>query len=239
MDEGIVRVSVCSPIHNEKENLPSLVDRVHRTMTPLYGRSWEQILVDDGSDDGSSEITEELMGQYPNLVLAKHQTNLGERVAWSTAFDVARGEVVVIIAGDLQSQPEDAPKLLDIVFEEGFDVGTGARRHRKDSPYYRFATRILNAYMCVAFNLEVRDVSSSFLAVKSSFIEKLTLVENDHRYILAILKKRGARIKEIPVAHRPRIAGASHYTQWKVLWAIPEVFRFTLRYSRGFYDKHI
>ena len=236
MDQDTIRVSVCSPIHNEKENLPALVDRVHRTMIPLHGHCWEQVLVDDGSTDGSAEVIAGLSEAYPCLVSLKHPTNLGERAAWSTAFQTARGEVVAVIAGDLQLQPEDIPRLLDVVFQEGFDVGTGERVRRKDGLYYWSATRILNLYMRVMFGLDVKDVSSSFFAARSRFVKGLPLAEHDHRYILAILKRRGARIKEVPVEHGARMAGRSHYTRWKVLWAIPEVVRFTARHFRGFYD---
>jgi len=233
-----IKVSVCSPIHNEKDNILPLVDRVHKTMAN-FGTNWEQILVDDGSNDGSNETIVKLQKKYPNLVLYSHKRNLGERAAWKTAFDKARGEVIVLLAGDLQSPPEEIPKLLNIVFKENFDVGTGLRKNRKDSLYYRCATRILNFFMCVVFNLKVKDVSSSFFAVKSHFIKDLKLIENDHRYILAIFKKRKATIKEISVNHQARIAGKSHYTPWKVFWAIPEVIRFTLRASKGFYNLEV
>jgi len=236
MDNNIISVSICSPVHNEKENILDLIEGIHNVITPLYGSNWEQILIDDGSDDGSDQLIEKLRESYPNVILYKHQTNMGERAAWSTAFNMAKGEVVVFLAADLQSQPEDIPRLLDLIFQEGFDVGTGSRRRRKDGFYYWLATRILNLYMSFVFQLPVRDVSSSFFAVRSKVIKNLSLVENDHRYILAILKKRGARIKEIPVEHRPRIAGRSHYTRWKVFWAIPEVFKFSSRSLKGFYD---
>jgi len=235
MAVGVINVSVCSPVHNERENISSLVERVHRTITPLFGRDWEQILVDDGSSDGSAEIISQLMIEFPTVVLIRHNKNQGERSAWSTAFNAARGKVVVLLAADLQSHPEDIPHLLDVV-SHGYDVGTGERRSRKDGRYYWLATRILTLYTSIIFHLNVRDVSSSFFAVKAEFLKALPLVENDHRYILAILGRRGARIGEIPVQHTARVAGASHYTRSKVLWAIPEVIRFTFRYLTKFYD---
>ncbi len=231
-----IKLSVCSPIHNEETNVEELVQRVHQAITPRFQTNWEQILVDDGSQDSSLEIMERLTNEYSTLKLIKHEKNQGERAAWSTAFNEAKGEVVVLLAGDLQSQPEDIPNLVSLVIDEGFDVGTGLRANRKDGFYYWAATRILNSYMCLVFGLKVRDVSSSFFAVKNHFVKQLNMVQNDHRYILAIFGRRGATMKEIPITHRPRIAGRSHYSKLKVLCAIPEMLRFTYRYFKGFYD---
>jgi glycosyltransferase involved in cell wall biosynthesis len=230
-----IRVSVCSPVHNEEGNLVALVNEIHQVMEPLYGAAWEQVLVDDGSTDRSAAIMAGLCEGH-RLQLLSHEHNQGERAAWKTAFDHARGEIVVMLAADLQNDPRDIPRLVQGVETGGVDCCTGRRVQRKDGLYYRAATRVLNAYMATFFSLEVEDVSSSFFAVRRRFAAGLPLLDNDHRYILPIFKQRGAIVREIPTAHYGRRSGRSHYSRAKVLRAIPEVLRFSARCLAGRYD---
>jgi glycosyltransferase involved in cell wall biosynthesis len=231
-----LRASICSPIHNEEGNVAELIERVHAVMTPRFGAAWEQLLVDDGSSDRSAEIIRLAQRERPTLRLLQHPHNRGERAAWKTAFDNARGEVVALLAGDLQSPPEELPKLLDEVLVRGFDVGTGRRAGRKDGVYYWTATRVLNAYSRLVFDVPVSDVSSSFFAVRRRFVEALPIEKNDHRYILAVLRRRAARISEVDTEHAARSRGRSHYSRWKVLKAVPELLEFTQRWRRGAFD---
>ena len=228
-------ISVCSPVYNEAENLPLLIKRVNQAMKSRY-QEWEQVLVDDGSTDQSVSVIEDHKRDYPNISLHRHDHNLGESYAWDTAFKNSNGDVVVMLAADLQSPPEEIPKMVDMVIDHGVDVASGIRQSRKDSIFYWVATRVLNQFMCWVFGLKVKDVSSSFFAVKSEFLNNLKLYKNDHRYILAILKRRGAKINEIPFRHEDRKLGKSKYSKLKVVYAIPEIIRFTTRYYTGKYD---
>ena len=230
-------ISVCSPAYNEAENLPLLIRRVDHAMRSRY-QKWEQVLVDDGSKDLSVSVIEAHKKDYPNISLVRHDRNLGESYAWDTAFKHATGDVVVMLAADLQSPPEEIPKMVDMVINQGVDVASGIRQNRKDRFYYWAATRVLNQFMCWVFGLKTKDVSSSFFAVKKEFLENLHLYKNDHRYILAILKRRGANIKEIPFRHAARHLGESKYSKLKVVYAIPEIIRFTMRFFSGRYDSH-
>lgn len=230
-------ISVCSPVYNEEDNLPFLVERVYKIMDKCFKDEWEQVLVDDGSTDNSIKIIKKFQKIHNNISLYKHKKNLGERAAWQTAFQNARGDIVVIIASDLQSPPEEIPNLIQLIFKKGADVGTALRKNRKDGLYYWTATRILNFIMFLFFGLNVKDASSSFFAVKRKFIENLNLYENDHRYILSIFKKRGAKIVEIPTRHNPRIFGKSKYGKMKVIFGVPEIIKFGIRFFKGIYDK--
>jgi glycosyltransferase involved in cell wall biosynthesis len=225
---------VVIPIYNEAENIDDLVGEIDAVMRPTFERrGWEQLLVDDGSSDGSNRRIRELQARHPQLRLCVHPRNLGERAAWQTAFEQARGEIVVMLAADLQNDPRDIPRLIEGV-EKGFGCCTGARVDRKDGLYFSAATLVLSAFMAIAFGLRVRDVSSSFFAVRRRFLQGLRLLENDHRYILAILSRRGASVQEIPTRHRARRRGRSHYSRWKVLKPTPEVARISARFFRGY-----
>lgn len=230
-------VSICSPVHNEEGNLSELIKRMRSVMNPRFGGRWEYVLVNDGSTDLSGELLQKLADELSEVRPIDHEINKGERAAWSTAFAAARGEVIVMLAADLQSPPEDVPALIDVLLVEGYDVGTGWRRQRRDGRYYSIATFILNSFFRIMFGLAVKDVSSSFFAVRRRFIDGIPLIENDHRYILPILRRRGASIREIPINHRSRVSGQSHYAKSKVLKAIPEVTRFSIRLVRGYYTR--
>ena len=233
-----IRVSVCSPAHNEAKNLPELVRRVHAAMERAFGANFEQVIVDDGSTDDTWEVLGRLAESHPRLVRLRHERNLGERAAWKSAFEAVSGEIIVLLAADLQSPPEEIPRLLEVLDDKNIDVGTGWREQRQDGWFYSTASRVLTAAMDRLFDLQVRDASSSFFAARREFLEDMPLVANDHRYILAILRRRGARVHEIPVAHASRHAGNSHYQRSKVLRAIPEFGRFTMRLLAGYYDAH-
>lgn len=237
MTAATPRVSICSPVHNEQANLPRLIGEIGAMAREAFGERWEQVLVDDGSTDRSAALIEQAQRDHPALRLVRHERNQGERAAWKTAFAHARGEIVVLLAADLQNEPQDIPRLVQVVERGEADCCTAYRANRRDGLYYWAATRVLNGLMRVAFGVPVRDVSSSFFAVRRPLVDGLQLVQNDHRYILALFAQRGARIVEIPTGHRAREAGASHYTRWKVLWAVPEVARFGWRFYRGFYAR--
>jgi dolichol-phosphate mannosyltransferase len=229
-------LSICSPVHNEEGNLRELARRMTAALDDAGRGPWECILVDDGSTDASGRILSEVCAADSRFRALHHDVNQGERAAWHTAFRHARGEVACIIAADLQSPPEELPKLVGVIIDEGFDVGTGRRAQRKDGLYYFIATWFLTQFSRIVWKLDVRDVSSSFFAVRTKFLKEVRLVENDHRYILAILKRRGASIKEIDTSHFARSHGSSHYSRMKVLQGIPEAARFTLRLYKGYYD---
>ena len=237
MAETDCRVSVCSPAHNEEGNVEQLIARVDAVMRPRFGSAWEQIIVDDGSNDRTAAIVESCAQSNSAVRLIRHGVNRGECPGWKTAFDAAKGEVVVLLAADLQSPPEEIPRLLDEVLVNGFDVGTARRVRRKDGMWYWAATRVLTQYMKAAFDVHASDVSSSFFAVRSEFVKDLPLERNDHRYILAAFRRRGARISEVPCAHAARIAGASHYRKSKIFRAVPELVEFTARWRNGHFDR--
>ncbi len=228
-------ISICSPVHNEETNLAELVQRMRAALDARFAGRWEYVLVDDGSTDSSNAILRQMAAEIPAIRVVEHGTNRGERAAWSTAFAAACGDIVVLLAADLQSPPEEVPDLIDVVMRDGYDVGTGLRQRRRDGSFYSVATFVLSCFTRFVFGVPAKDVSSSFFAVRRQYLVDLRLVENDHRYILPILHRRGASIQEIPIHHFPRVSGESHYRKSKVLRAVPEILRFSLRLFRGYY----
>ena len=129
--ETKLEVSVISPVFNERENLKTFVDAVAEVMRST-GMSWELIIVDDGSDDGSTTVIKELTNQdnIKCLLLAK---NYGQTTAIQAGFDNAIGKYLVTLDSDLQNDPEDIPALLHKLIEEEIDLVVGWRKNRKDN----------------------------------------------------------------------------------------------------------
>ena len=231
-----ILVSVCSPVHNEQDNIPELIERMRKAMNPEFAGRWEFVLVNDGSSDNSLALLEEFAREDPSIRVFSHDRNRGERSGWLTAYREARGDVIAVLAADLQPLPEAVPLLVNAVLKDGYDVGTGARQRRQDGFYYTFNTFFFSLFQRLFFDLEVRDVSSNFLATRRELVRHMRMIKNDHRYILPILRRRGAKIKEIEVEHHARKAGHTHYSKWKILPAIPQTLMFMVRLFTGYYD---
>jgi len=231
-------VSVCSPVHNELGNLHEFVARVASALDQAGYVKWEAVLVDDGSTDGSGALLDEIASADSRIIVFHHNRNQGEWAAWKTAFRESKGDVVCMIASDLQPPPEELPRLLDLVVVGGADVGSGRRTDRKDDLFYRLATIVLTRYANLVWRVPLRDISSSFFAVRGHFARGAKMVRNDHRYIMAIFKALGASIAETDtMRHQQRRYGTSHYKKSKVIKAVPEVIMFTTRLLTGYYTR--
>ena len=207
---GDAMISVVVPVLNERDNVAAL----HEALTwALRGmrREYEIVIVDDGSDDGTGERLRELAAADPRLRVATFRRNHGQTAAMTAGFDLARGQIVVTLDGDLQNDPADIPRLV-ATLERGYDIVCGWRRFRKD----RFATRLLpsrlaNLLISWVTKVPIHDTGCSLRAYRSWVIRSLTLYSEMHRFIAALSVGLGARVAEIPVRHHPRRRGQSKY----------------------------
>lgn len=233
-------VSICSPVHNELGNLREFVARVGSALDQAGYVKWQVVVVDDGSTDGSGALLDEIASGDSRIIVLHHDRNRGEWAAWKTAFRESKGDVVCMIASDLQPPPEELPRLLDLVVIGGADVGSGRRTDRKDDLFYRLATVVLTRYANLVWRVPLQDISSSFFAVRGHFARQAKMVRNDHRYIMAIFRALGASIAETDtMRHQRRRYGTSHYKKNKVIRAVPEVIMFTARLLTGYYTTGI
>ncbi|NPA58069.1 MAG: glycosyltransferase family 2 protein [Aquificae bacterium] len=210
MEKEKVELSVVIPIYNEEENLPILYEKLKKVLDSL-GKSYEIIFVNDGSTDRSWEIIRELAEKDPHVVGVNFRKNFGQTAAMSAGFETARGDIIITMDGDLQNDPEDIPKLLQVL-EEGYDIVSGWRKDRKDAFISRtLPSRIANWLISKVTGVHLHDYGCSLKAYRSEVAKNLDFYGEMHRFLPALSKSIGAKITEIPVKHHPRVYGKSKY----------------------------
>ena len=233
-DKTSIDVSVVSPIYNEIENVEMLARKLHEALSAMH-RSYEIILVDDGSSDGSWEKMVELSKAIPNLRIIRLRRNFGQTAAMSAGFDAARGEFIVTLDADLQNDPSDIPKLIARA-EQGFDVVSGWRKDRKDKFLSRrLPSMIANSLISKITGVALHDYGCTLKVYHRDVIKHLRLYGEMHRFIPALASWAGASVDEVVVSHYPRRFGTSKYGISRTIRVILDLFtvKFLLHYSTG------
>lgn len=209
-----VDISVVIPVYNEEENLPILYRKLKDVLEKLMnekGKTYEIILVNDGSKDRSWEIIKEIGEKDKTVVGVNFRRNFGQTAAMSAGFEVARGNIIITMDGDLQNDPEDIPKLLEKI-DEGYDIVSGWRKDRKDAFLSRtLPSRIANWLISRVTGVYLHDYGCSLKAYRADIAKNLDFYGEMHRFLPALAKPLGAKVVEIPVKHHPRIYGKSKY----------------------------
>ena len=203
MSSGSPAVSVVVPLFNEEENVPILQGEL---TAALSGLDYEIIFVDDGSTDG----TVRRIAADPRVRLVQFERNAGQSAAMYAGLNSARGDVAVLIDGDLQNDPADIPRLLAEI-EHGADLVCGYRAQRKDTVVKRITSRVANFVRSRFTKDGVRDTGCTLKAMKRECVTALLPFKGMHRFIPALVKGAGFRLVEVPVHHRPRKFGLSKY----------------------------
>ena len=196
-------LSVVVPLFNEAENVPILQAEIE---TALAGRDYELIFVDDASTDG----TVAAVRPAPEIRLLRFVKNEGQSAAMLAGIAAARGVCIVMLDGDLQNDPADIPKLLAEI-EGGADLACGYRAKRKDTTFKRLQSRIANGVRSRFTRDGVRDTGCTLKVMRRECREALVPFYGMHRFIPALIKGMGYKLVEVPVNHRPRVAGVSKY----------------------------
>ena len=232
--EPKIDVSVVAPIYNEEENVELLCTKLFEALSGLK-RSWEIILVDDGSTDTSWAKMVEMSKKIPHLRIIRFRRNFGQTAAMSAGFNHARGEVIVTIDADLQNDPSDIGKLLERA-DQGFDVVSGWRKDRKDKFINRrLPSMIANAIISKITGVELHDYGCTLKAYHREVIKNLRLYGEMHRFIPALASWVGGSLDEVVVTHHPRRFGTSKYGISRTIRVILDLFtvKFLLHYSMG------
>ncbi|HXT52121.1 MAG TPA: glycosyltransferase family 2 protein [Thermoanaerobaculia bacterium] len=208
------RISVVVPVFDEEANLAPLVAEIGAAFA---GLDYELLVVDDGSRDATAATLARLAGEEPRLRPLRHDRNYGQSAALATGFAAARGELLVTLDGDLQNDPADAPRLL-AELERGFDVVSGVRQRRQDSWVRKVSSRVANGVRRRVLDDGIADVGCSLKVYRTRIVKRLPPFAGMHRFLPALARMEGARITELPVAHRPRRFGKSKYNISNRLW---------------------
>ena len=203
-------LSVVVPLYNEEESLPYLVEQLTDALRPS-GERFELVLVNDGSSDRTAEVLEQLSNNVPELVAVLLRKNYGQTAAMAAGFDVAQGDVIVSLDGDLQNDPADIPMLL-AKLREGYDLVSGWRHQRQDAALQRkLPSRIANRLIGRVTGVKLHDYGCSLKAYRREVLSDMRLYGELHRFLPALAFIEGARITEVKVNHRARQYGSSKY----------------------------
>ena len=203
-------LSVVVPLYNEEESLPHLVEQLLAALRPS-GERFELVLVNDGSSDRTAEVLERLSQDIPELVGVLLRKNYGQTAAMAAGFDVAQGEVIVSLDGDLQNDPADIPMLL-AKLREGYDLVSGWRHQRQDAALQRkLPSKIANRLIGRVTGVRLHDYGCSLKAYSRDVLSDMRLYGELHRFLPALAFIEGARITEVKVNHRARQFGSSKY----------------------------
>lgn len=224
-------LSIVIPIKDESENLGPLHEDLCNALDPL-GKSYEIVIVDDGSVDGSVELLQQLALKDSRVKVVYLARNYGQTPATRAGIDHAQGDVIVTMDGDRQNDPADIPRLLEKL-EEGYDMVLGERANRKDKLLLRkIPSRIANWLIRKVTGLKTRDLGCTIRAIRRDVAQNLPLYGEMHRFIPVLALQNGARMTQIDVNHHPRTAGQTHYGLSRTIRVVLDLItvRFLHRY---------
>lgn len=203
-------LSIVVPVKDERENLRELHAQIRRVLDTLPNTS-EVLYIDDGSTDGSDKVLKELAERDSSVRVIRFRRNFGQTAALSAGFDYARGDVVVTLDADLQNDPADMVRLL-AKLEEGYDVVSGWRQHRRDGFLLRrLPSWLANRLIVRVTGVPLHDFGCTLKVYRREVVKNIRLYGEMHRFIPALARWIGAEIAELPVNHRPRTWGKSKY----------------------------
>jgi len=205
-------VSLVVPVYNEKESLKILFDQINSSMNTIKNcTDYEIIFVDDGSVDGSWDITKSLATQNPKKVRSiRLKKNFGKATALNVGFKNASKEIIITLDADLQDDPKEIYKFIDEI-NKGFDFVSGWKKNRKDPISKTLPSKLFNWVSRFISGIKLNDFNCGFKAYKRKIFENLDLYGELHRYIPIFAYNLGYSISEVVVEHQPRKFGYSKY----------------------------
>ncbi len=202
-------ISVVIPALNERESIPHL----HQELTDVFaalGKSYEIVIVDDGSTDGMTEFCRDLAAKDPTVIVVEMRRCFGKATALQAGFKAARGEIIFTMDADLQDDPKEIPRFLETL-DQGYDLVSGWKEDRKDPLSKTIPSKLFNYVTSRFSGLHLRDFNCGFKCYRRETIEGLDVYGELYRYIPVVVHAKGFRVGEIAVSHRARQYGKSKY----------------------------
>ena len=223
-------LSVVVPARNEAKGLPQFVDEVARALRPLRDggtprplAGFEVLIVDDGSTDGTSAVLGALAADYPELRAIRLAAGVGQSSAMVAGLRAARGDWIATLDADLQNDPADLVRLWEAL--PGHDVALGWRVDRRDVWSRRVLSRWANRVRNAVLGQSIRDTGCSVRIFPREVAMRLPVFRGVHRFLGPLLLREGCRLVQVPVGHRPRPHGRSHYNLWnRSLQVVSDLF---------------
>lgn len=206
---GSVDVAVVVPAFNERESLPELVRRLAEVLAGM-GRTFEIVIVDDGSTDGTFGVVRDLAGADARVRGLRLGRNTGKAAALSAGFAAVRAPIVITIDADLQDDPGEIPALIGRL-EEGLDLVSGWKQDRKDSFIKNKTSRIFNWFTARMCGLRLHDFNCGLKAYRREVVQRVRIYGELHRFVPALAHLEGFRVGEQPVRHHARRYGQTKY----------------------------
>ena len=207
-----VAVSAVIPVKDEAGNVGPLAREI---AAGLAGEAHEIIFVDDGSSDGTAQALAALKAELPQLRVLRHDRNLGQSRGIRSGVDAARGQTIVTLDGDGQNDPADIPKLLALLrADPALGMVSGVRVKRKDTASRRIASRLGNRFRNFMLGDGASDTGCGLKAFRRDAFLALPYFDHMHRFLIALVQREGWKVDYAPVNHRPRLSGASKYTNF-------------------------
>jgi glycosyltransferase involved in cell wall biosynthesis len=225
-------LTVTVAVYNEEDSLPHLCTKLHEVLSKM-GKTYEVILVDDGSKDNSWGVMQEQARLFPNFKLVRFRRNFGQTAAISAGFRESQGDVVITLDADLQNDPEDIPMMLEHI-DRGFDVVSGWRKDRQDTFINRkLPSMLANRLIGYMTGVRLHDYGCSLKAYRREIVKGVRLYGEMHRFIPALAHWVGGTIDEVPVRHHARKFGTSKYGISRTLRVVLDLMtvKFLLSYS--------
>jgi glycosyltransferase involved in cell wall biosynthesis len=226
-------LSLVIPVYNEEKNLPHLFEAIYNVLPPM-NKSWEVILVNDGSRDGSLDVLRAYASKDPEHVrVVAFRRNFGQTAAIAAGIDYASGETIVLLDADLQNDPADIPMLL-AKLDEGYDLVSGWRKDRKDNAITRnLPSHAANWLISQVTGVHLHDYGCTLKAYRRDALAGFRLYGEMHRFIPVFAHSVGARIAEVVVHHHPRKFGKANYGLERTVKVVLDLFtvKFLLSYS--------
>lgn len=230
-----IKYSVVIPLKNEESNIVDLINELEPVMGTL-NEPWELICIDDGSTDATLPTLIDLLKSKPYLRIVIFNKNYGQSSAFDAGFKSAKGEFVITLDGDRQNDPSDIPRLIESIADS--DLVCGHRVNRKDPLIKKITSSLANPIRSWICEDGVHDTGCSLKVYRTTCLRQIKMYQGMHRFLPALFKIEGFRVKEVPVNHRERIKGTSKYNFFNRsfntiadLWAVAWMKKRHLRYQ--------
>jgi dolichol-phosphate mannosyltransferase len=218
---ALPHLSVVVPVRNEADNILPLVGEIVAALTGKI--AFEIVYVDDGSDDATPAMLRQAAAACPVLRYIRHRRGCGQSAAVASGVAIARASLIATLDGDGQNDPADIPRLLAHLLDQppdrrDFVLVAGHRRQRRDDALRRLSSRLANGVRARLLGDRTPDSGCGLkLFTRAAFID-MPRFDHMHRFLPALMIRRGGLVHSVAVSHRPRARGISKYGVWNRLW---------------------